>query len=128
MAVDLGARDGREPMGANRRGWLERITGWATAVAVPLVALVGLKLLIAAHDPDRHAAPDEHGPNPTPGRVFAPPIDASAPPVVELHPRAGDKAGQDRTQVDSSIRCRELLRDSSDASRAEARRLHCAGR
>jgi hypothetical protein len=115
-------------MGANRRGWLERITGWATAVAVPLVAIVGLKLLIAAHDAERKAAPDNQRSGPTAGRVFAPPIDASAPPVVELHPPVGGEAVPGAPASDSRARCQELLRDSSDSARAESRRLRCTAR
>ena len=115
-------------MGENRRRWMERITGWGTALAVPLVAVIGLKLLISAHDPASHSGPDEHRSNPTPGRVFAPPIDASAPPVVELHATARSDADQDGPRADAAARCRALLREASTSARIEAQRLHCPGR
>jgi hypothetical protein len=62
---------------------LERLVGWGTALAIPLVAIGGLRLLFAAHEPG--AAPVGSGP-PQPLRLASPPIDASAPPVVTLRP------------------------------------------
>lgn len=62
---------------------LERLVGWGTALAIPLVAIAGIRLLFAAHEPG--AAPAASGP-PQPLRLASPPIDASAPPVVTLKP------------------------------------------
>ena len=62
---------------------LERLVGWGTALAIPLVAIAGLRLLFAAHEPG--AAPVASGPR-QPLRLASPPIDASAPPVVTLSP------------------------------------------
>ncbi len=65
---------------------LERIANWGTALAVPLVALGGGWLLLVARQPDAPVADRGARPAGTPQRVASPPIDASAPPVVELHP------------------------------------------
>ncbi len=73
-----------------RRLWLERLANWATALAVPVVAIVGFKLLSHARDGAEPLAMPRPAP---PGKVLAPPIDASAPPVVDLRPpqaTAGD--------------------------------------
>ena len=69
-----------------RRLWLERIAHWGIGLAVPLVAIVGFKLLASARDtpPPSAASPA------TPTRVYAPPVDAGAAPVVALRPPFDD--------------------------------------
>ena len=70
-----------------RRIGLERATNWGIALAVPLVAIGGFKLLTHARDGAQPLPGQAAPPAPT-GRVLAPPIDASAPPVVTLRPAA----------------------------------------
>ncbi|MBS0374367.1 MAG: hypothetical protein JSR73_07275 [Proteobacteria bacterium] len=60
---------------------LERLVGWGTAIAIPLVAIAGIRLLFAAHETGAPAAAP--GP-PQPLHLASPPIDANAPPVVTL--------------------------------------------
>jgi hypothetical protein len=136
-----------------RKTWLERIANWGVAVAVPLVAIGGFRLLAHARDP---AAPVA-GAAPPPasaGRVLAPPIDASAPPVVDLRPRPTAEgpaaAGMVPGAAGEDPRCAALereigrlaegalhaadegtaqqLRERREASSAEARARHCSAR
>jgi hypothetical protein len=139
---------------SKRKTWLERIANWGTALAVPLVAIIGFRLLTHARDSATPAggqggAASQPASTAQPGRVYSLPIDPGAPPVVELRPppasgpapaRADGNAGED-------VRCAELARaigqadgdaqravdsvaatrltDRGDASRAEARALRC---
>jgi hypothetical protein len=140
---------------SKRKTWLERIANWGTALAVPLVAVIGFKLLAHARDSATPAggqggAASQPASAAQPGRVYSLPIDPGAPPVVELRPspadggpapaRAAGAAGEDP-------RCAELARangqaggeaphapagdaatrltDRGEASRAEARALRC---
>ena len=143
---------------ARRRAWLERIANWGTALAVPLVAIVGFKLLAHARDGAAPAAgpggvPSRSAPAAAADRVLAPPVDAGAPPVVELRlagagssraPAAPDAApGEDprcaviaraigksdeqaRRAADAGSAGR--LRAQSEAARAEAQALRCPPR
>jgi hypothetical protein len=135
-----------------RRTWLERISNWGVAIAVPLVAIGGFRLLAHARDP---AAPVAGAPAAQPpaaaARLLAPPVDASAPPVVELRPRAG-AAGEGSGHTSPAAQgedpgCAALdrkvarladdarhapderaalqLRERSEAARAAARARHC---
>jgi hypothetical protein len=80
---------------SKRRVWLERVANWGTALAVPLVAFAGFELLMHARDAAQPVAGRAGaGPRAAPGRVLAPPIDASAPPVVELGPSRAATEGQ----------------------------------
>lgn len=127
-----------------RRVWLERIANWGVALAVPLVAIGGFKLLTHARD---GAQPlPGHAPAATPGRVLAPPIDAGAPPVVELRPSpAAPRPGASGEDSRCAALAREIgeldaaagratgadaarLREHGAASRAESRTRNCPAR
>ena len=104
-----------------RKVWLERIANWGVGLAVPLVAIGGFKLLTHARD---GAQPLPGQPAPTmPVRVLAPPIDASAPPVVNLTPAPAmaTVATRPASGGDGGSRCAALARES-DALDAAARR------
>lgn len=114
----------------SRRGtWLERLANWGTALAVPLVAIIGFKLLAHARDGAAPAAgQDGAAARATAAavadRVLAPPIDASAPPVVELRPPSAASGGASARPAEASAedpRCAALAR-AIGASDAEARR------
>jgi hypothetical protein len=144
---------------SRRRPWLERIANWGTALAVPLVAIVGFKLLASARDPAvpgaaQSGAPARAAQPAAPVRVLAPPIDASAPPVVDLRPPSaagGEARGQSgAATAGEDPRCATLareigrldaearrapdsgaasgLRDRAQSTRAEARTLRCRTR
>jgi hypothetical protein len=140
---------------SKRRTWLERIANWGTALAVPLVAIIGFRLLTHARDSaapsgGQGGAASQPAPAAQQGRVYSLPIDPGAPPVVELRPSpaAGDPAPARADGVaGEDLRCAELARasgqasgdarravageaatrltDRGEASRAEARALRC---
>jgi hypothetical protein len=140
---------------SKRRTWLERIAHWGTALAVPLVAIIGFRLLAHARDaaaprPGENEVAARAVPAAAAGRVLAPPIDASGPPVVELRPSratGGQAPVRAAGTSEEDPRCEELerlirqvdeealraadsdaarqRRDRGAASRAEARRLRC---
>jgi hypothetical protein len=118
---------------SKRRTWLERIANWGTALAVPLVAIGGFRLLAHARDGAAPAAgATTHVAAAVTDRVLAPPIDASAPPVVVLRPSAAGSGPAPARPADATgedPRCAALehaLGASDDeARRAEARTLHC---
>jgi hypothetical protein len=130
-----------------RKAGLERIANWGVALAVPLVAIGGFLLLAHARDGAR-PVPGQPPPAAT-AHLYAPPIDASAPPVVDLRPSPAPTpaavSGAAPT-VGDPVRCAALvretgrldaaaghataadaarLRERAAATRAEARSLHC---
>lgn len=126
-----------------RRVWLERAANWGTALAVPLVAIVGFRLLTHARDAARPVPGQTAPPSTAAGRVLAPPIDASAPPVVSLRPAPTPGAGSADPRcaaLERAIAAADLeaahasapdaarLHDRGQASRAQARALGCAPR
>ncbi len=118
---------------SRRRTWLERIANWGTALAVPLVAIGGFRLLAHARDGAAPAAgATAHAAATVTERVLAPPIDASAPPVVELRPAATGSGPAPARPADAIVedpRCaalgRAIAASDDEARRAEARTLHC---
>ncbi len=112
---------------SRRRTWLERVSSWGTALAVPLVAIVGFKLLAHARDGAAPVAAEQAtqaAAATAPSRVLAPPIDAAAPPVVELRrsPAASDPASAEPAGASGDDpRCAALERAISESSE-EARR------
>lgn len=134
-----------------RKIWLERVANWGTGLAVPLVVIVGFRLLAHARDPAQPTPSDAATTAAAvPGRVLAPPIDASAPPVVTLVPPTGAPEPARRTTAsDGEARCAALarqireadaeasrargtelarLREQGRVSRSEAASLHCPQR
>jgi hypothetical protein len=123
-----------------RRVWLERIANWGTAIAVPVVVVVGFKLLMSARDGAPPAAAPTAAPTHAPLRVVAPEIDATAPPAIDLRPPAA--RAEDRcAALERDIAALEAeanaapdaataggLRDRSLSSRATARALRCRSR
>ncbi len=119
-----------------RKIWLERATNWGIAVAVPLVAIGGFKLLAHARD-GAQPLPGQLAPPAASGRILAaPPIDASVPPVVTLQrgpvtappaaadPRCTALAGARADAADHTV----ARVDRQRASEAQARRLGCLRR
>jgi hypothetical protein len=120
-----------------RKVWLERIANWGMALAVPLVIVLGFKVLLAARDRAPPAAQAMAVPANAPLRVRAPEIDASAPPAVDLRPEAART--EDRcTALEREVAALDAeanaapdpvtagrLRDRSESSRATARALRC---
>jgi hypothetical protein len=92
----------------HRHRWLERLANWGTAIAIPLVAVAGFRLLLAAREPSETTVLRPPPAPPAPGRLLVPPVDPSAPPVVELHPSntqdADCAAGADRSGVAARAR------------------------
>jgi hypothetical protein len=109
-----------------RKNWLERATNWGIAIAVPLVAIGGFKLLAHARD-GAQPLPGQAAPPTASGRILAPPIDATAPPVVTLQPAP---AGRPAAGVDPRCPTGAGL-PGSDRERtvsAQARRSGCPPR
>jgi len=130
-----------------RRIWLERVANWGVALAVPLVAIGGFRLLTHARDGAQPVA--GQAPPAAATRLYAPPMDASAPPVVDLRPVAAAPPRPAAPGEDDASRCAALAREigavdaaaghatATDAARlhersvrwrAEARTLHCPPR
>lgn len=124
-------------MPIRRSVWLGRIASWGTALAVPLVVVVGFKLLLSA----RNGAPPPAAPAAAradaPLRVLAPEVDASAPPAVDLRP-AATRDEERCLAIEREVAALDAeadaapdpvtaarLRARSESSRATARALRC---
>lgn len=124
-------------MPVRRKVWLERIANWGTALAVPLVVVVGFKLLLSARGGAPPPAPPTAAATNARLRVLAPEIDASTPPAVDLRPAAAkdeDRCAALEREVaalDAEANAAPdpatagALRDRSQAAHATARALRC---